>query len=64
MLTSAEQKLRDAVNEANLVRFCQELVRIPTVNPYSGDQKPSGESAGLAYIEEYCRKYGAEKSLS
>ena len=60
MLTSAEQKLRDAVNEANLVRFCQELVRIPTVNPYSGDQKPSGESAGLAYIEEYCRKYGAE----
>lgn len=60
MLTPAEQKLRDAVKESSLIRFCQELVRIPTVNPYSGDKDPSGEGAGLAYIEEYCRKYGAE----
>lgn len=60
MLNAAEQKLRDAVCEAEVVRYCQELVRIPTVNPYSGDREPSGEREGLAYIEDYCRRYGAE----
>ena len=60
MLNCTERSMRDAVNENNLIRFCQELVRIPTVNPYSGDKDPSGESEGLAYIADYCRRYGAE----
>lgn len=60
MLNTAEQMLSNAVCEKNVIRFCQELVRIPTVNPYSGDKAPSGESAGLAYIEDFCRRYGAE----
>ena len=60
MLNCTERSMRDAVNENNLIRFCQELVRIPTVNPYSGDKNPSGESEGLAYIADYCRRYGAE----
>ena len=60
MLNCTERNMRDAVNENNLIRFCQELVRIPTVNPYSGDKNPSGEGEGLTYIADYCRGYGAE----
>ena len=60
MLNCTERNMRDAVNENNLIRFCQELVRIPTVNPYSGDKNPSGEGEGLAYLADYCRGYGAE----
>ncbi|MHC4917014.1 MAG: M20 family metallopeptidase [Planctomycetota bacterium] len=37
-----------------------ELVRIPTVNPYSGDPSPSGEAAGQAFAAERVRALGGE----
>jgi acetylornithine deacetylase len=36
-----------------------ELIRIPTVNPYSGDPDPSGEAAGQVFVAEQMRKLGA-----
>ncbi len=37
-----------------------ELVRIPTVNPYSGDADPSGEAAGQEFAAERMKQLGAE----
>ena len=42
-----------------LVAMTQELVRINTVNPYSGDSDAPGEAAGQRYIESLLRDLGA-----
>ena len=60
MLNESEKRLHAAVDEARLVRTCRELVRIPSVNPYSGDKTPSGETACLAHVEKLCRELGGE----
>lgn len=44
---------------AEAVQFCQELVRINTTNPYSGDARPGSEAAGQAYIESVLKETGA-----
>jgi len=38
------------------------LVRIPTVNPYSGDPQPAGEAAGQRFFEGLLREIGGETS--
>ena len=60
MLTPDEQRVLDAVSADRLVRTCADLVRIPTVNPYSGDRAPSGERAGQEYVAEVLSALGAE----
>lgn len=60
MLNESENQRRAAVDETRLVRTLQELVRIPSVNPYSGDKDPSGETEALAHVEKLCRELGAE----
>lgn len=47
--------------EGDLVELTQALVRIDTVNPYSGDKKAPGEGKGQKYIEKYFKKMGAAK---
>jgi len=37
-----------------------QLVRIPTVNPYSGDPQPAGEAAGQRFFRERMREVGGE----
>ncbi|MHB0938321.1 MAG: M20 family metallopeptidase [Armatimonadota bacterium] len=39
------------------------LVRISTVNPYSGDPSPAGEAAGQRYLEGLMREIGGETSF-
>jgi acetylornithine deacetylase len=41
------------------VQICRRLVRINTVNPYSGDRRPGGERAGQDYLEHLWQKGGA-----
>ena len=40
-----------------------QLVRIPTVNPYSGDPSPAGEAAGQRYLEGLMWEAGGETSF-
>lgn len=46
-----------------IVRLGQDLVRINTVNPYSGDVAPGGESAGQEYLAPLLSSLGAEVTL-
>jgi acetylornithine deacetylase len=46
-----------------IVGLCQDLVRINTVNPYSGDADPGGESAGQEYLAPLLRGLGAQVTL-
>lgn len=62
MLTAQENALLAAVDESRMIALCQKLVRIPTVNPYSGDKAPAGEWAGLLAIEEVFKAMGATLS--
>jgi acetylornithine deacetylase/succinyl-diaminopimelate desuccinylase-like protein len=62
MLTVQEKVLLSGLDENRMVALCQRLVRIPTVNPYSGDKAPSGEWAGLLAIEEVFKAMGATLS--
>jgi acetylornithine deacetylase/succinyl-diaminopimelate desuccinylase-like protein len=57
-MTNAEQRILKAVSETRLVSLCRELVRLPTVSPYSGDRQPAGEMAGQQAIEEVLRGMG------
>jgi acetylornithine deacetylase len=56
-----EQALLDRVESLrdSLVAQTQELVRIPTVNPFSGDPVSAGEAAGQAWVEKRFRELGA-----
>jgi acetylornithine deacetylase len=40
-----------------------QLVRIPTVNPYSGDPHPAGEVEGQRFLRERMREAGGETAL-
>ena len=51
--------------EDDLVRLTCGLVRIPTVNPYSGDQSAGNERPGQEFLDEYLRKHlGAQTRFS
>ena len=41
-----------------MARALADLVRIPTVNPYSGDPNPAGEAAGQEWAERQMRRVG------
>ncbi len=49
-----DQTIIDYLDEQTeaLAGIFTELIRIPTVNPYSGDPKPSGEGNGQRYLRE------------
>ena len=57
-LISTVEDLRD-----DLVRTCQDLVRINTTNPYSGDPDSAGERAGQEYLAPVLEALGAEVTL-
>jgi acetylornithine deacetylase len=44
------------------LEWTRELVRIPTVNPYSGDDSAGGEAAGQEWLERRLRELGAVTS--
>ncbi|MEN6544452.1 MAG: M20/M25/M40 family metallo-hydrolase [Armatimonadia bacterium] len=43
--------------------LCQSLVRISTVNPYSGDRDPAGETAGQEFLKPLLEALGAKTAL-
>ncbi len=49
--------------EAEGVNLCQQLVRINTVNPYSGDPKAQGELAGQKFLEAKLQEIGVKTRL-
>lgn len=46
----------------NQLAWTRELIAIPTVNPYSGDDSAGSEEAGQAWIEQRMSEMGAEVS--
>jgi len=46
-----------------MVALCQELVRISTVNPYSGDETANSEREGQLRLEPVLREMGAKTRL-
>jgi len=46
-----------------MVEICQKLVRVNTVNPYSGDPNPGNESNGQAILKPILDKMGAETRM-
>ena len=44
--------------EGELVALCRRLVRIPTVNPYSGDSTAGSEKAGQLFLRSILKKLG------
>lgn len=46
-----------------IVELCRDLVRINTVNPYSGDAAPGGEKAGQEFLAPRLRDLGAQVHL-
>ncbi|MCK5803678.1 MAG: M20 family metallopeptidase [Lentisphaeria bacterium] len=57
-----QQAIAD-IDKERLVELCRELVRTPTVSPYSGDQNPSGEGAGCTLVANAFRALGAKVEL-
>jgi acetylornithine deacetylase len=59
------QKLADLVDSLRdeTVRTCQDLVRINTMNPYSGDPHSAGEKAGQEYLAPILEGLGAQVTL-
>jgi len=57
-----EQKLLKAVEKLKdqQVEWTRELVAIPTVNPYSGDESAGSEAAGQDWVEDHLQEMGAE----
>lgn len=51
----------DATGE--IVELCRSLVRIATVNPYSGDRDPAGESSGQEFLQPLLEGLGAQVDL-
>ncbi len=60
MREMAEQAVLKRVQalEPWMVGLAQELIAIPTVNPYSGDRDAPGEAAGQAWIAERLKELG------
>jgi len=60
-MDQAEHRLLERVDGAQetLVRRLRELVAIPTVNPYSGDDSAASESAGQEWIADLFTRLGA-----
>ena len=50
-------------SQAEIVELCQSLVRINTVNPYSGDRLPGGEKAGQEFLAPLLAALGGEVTL-
>lgn len=48
---------------SEIVELCQSLVRINTVNPYSGDRNPGGEAAGQRFLAPILEQWGAQITL-
>ena len=46
-----------------MVEICQKLVRVNTVNPYSGDPNPGNESNGQAIIKPILDEMGAKTRM-
>jgi acetylornithine deacetylase len=55
-----EKSVLDAVRVQRVRDLCIDLVRTPTVTPYSGDAQPAGELAGQLKVEECFRSMGAQ----
>lgn len=49
--------------EPQIVEFCQSLVRLNTVNPYSGDRQPGGERAGQEFLAPLLEQLGGAVCL-
>jgi acetylornithine deacetylase len=45
---------------SDIAELCRSLVRINTVNPYSGDEAPAGEKAGQDFLAPLLRELGAQ----
>ena len=57
MISSLEQKALDCIDDAELIRWVQELTRIPSVwRPDEG----LGEEAAARWVEARCREIGLE----
>ena len=63
MLTADDRRVCECVDRDRLVQTCCDLVRTPTVNPYSGDAAPSGEAAGQDMVAAALRSAGADVEL-
>lgn len=49
--------------EPEIIGLCQSLVRLNTVNPYSGDRQPGGEKAGQEFLAPLLASLGAQVTL-
>jgi len=58
-IESAIQAYLDSRTE-QIAGTLEQLVRIPTVNPYSGDPHPAGEAEGQRFFRELMRDAGGE----
>ncbi len=61
-MTQPLAQIVDAMAE-EIIRLCQSLVRINTVNPYSGDAQPGGEKAGQEFLKPLLQKLGARVTM-
>lgn len=52
-----------ADNTPDITALCQNLVRISTVNPYSGDRSPAGEREGQLFLQPLLEQMGAATTL-
>ncbi len=59
MLDPPEEQVTGCVRESRVVERCRNLVRIPTVTPYSGDRSPSGELEGQRAVASILADLGA-----
>ncbi|RKY60340.1 MAG: hypothetical protein DRP95_04315, partial [Candidatus Latescibacterota bacterium] len=57
MIEKVREKVRELSEE--IVSLCRDLVRINTVNPYSGDPEPGGELEGQRFLEPILKGLGA-----
>jgi len=59
MIDHQEQRLLECIDETRLTERLAQLIRIPTVSPYSGDIDPSGELCGQLFVESIQTAMGA-----
>jgi len=61
-MTHSESNLMEEIVslESRQIQWTQELISIPTVNPYSGDSSAASEASGQDWIEEKLREMGAQ----
>src|SRR5438105_3067840 len=60
MLSSLEQAVLGRIDDAELVRWVQELTRIPSVWRPSHGTHGAGESEAARWVEARCRQMGLE----